>query len=63
MRKKINESIPKHDEVIVFKCKETNFPEIGIFQIYEDGLKEIFIPANDDVESLYNVEWWAELPK
>lgn len=53
---------PKKDEVILFKAKVSAYPEVGVFEIH-DAIEEIYIPANDDVELLENVEWWMKIPQ
>ena len=53
---------PKKDEVILFKVGKAFYPEVGVFQIH-DYIEEIYIPANDDVERLENVEWWMKIPQ
>ena len=58
----INKQKPEKNEVILFKSKVSFYPEVGVFEIH-DGVNEIYIPANDDVEQLENVEWWMKIPQ
>lgn len=54
----------KHNkQVILFKTIESNLPEVGIFETFDDGIEEVYIPANDDVEQIENIAWWMEIPK
>jgi hypothetical protein len=62
MKYTLKEKKPKCDQIIVFKAKNMNLPEIGIWSDFEDNPSEIYIPANDDVELIENIEWWMELP-
>lgn len=63
MKKYFKKNKPKQGEIIVFKVKSGFYPEIGVFQIFDNGTEEVYIPANDDVEELINIEWWCEVPK
>lgn len=62
MKKYFNKEKPSKDQIIGFKIKETTYPEIGVFQIFDNGIEEVYIPANDDVEQLENVDYWFEVP-
>lgn len=53
---------PEEKEVILFKAEKAFYPEVGVFEIH-DAIEEIYIPANDDVELLENVEWWMKIPQ
>jgi len=62
MKFTLKEKKPKNDEIIVFKAKKSTLPEIGIWSDFEDNQSEIYVPANDDVELIKNIEWWMEVP-
>lgn len=62
MKKHFNKEKPSNDQIIVFKVKKIFYPEIGVFQTFDNGIEEVYIPANDDVEQLTNIEWWCKLP-
>lgn len=63
MKKYFRKDKPKQDEIIVFKATKAFYPEIGVFKMFDNGTEEVYIPANDDVEPLINIEWWSEVPK
>lgn len=63
MKKYFRKDKPQQDDVIVFKAKMSFYPEIGVFQMFDNGTEEVYIPANDDAEQLTNIEWWCEVPK
>jgi hypothetical protein len=62
MKKYFRKDKPKQDEVIVFKAAKAFYPEIGVFQMFDNGTEEVYIPANDDTEQLINIEWWIKAP-
>jgi len=63
MKKKYFKDVkPVKDQIIVFKTTNDFYPEIGVFQTFDNGIEEVYIPANDDVEKLINIEWWCEIP-
>ena len=62
MKYTLIEKEPNNKQVIVFKSKINKLPEIGIYDIYET-VSEIYIPANDDVEQIENIEWWFPIPE
>lgn len=63
MKKFFPKDKPEKGEVIVFKCKKSKLPEIGIFETFENGsIEEVYVPANDDVENISNIEWWFSIP-
>ena len=61
MKYTLDKKKPEKDQIIVFKIKKAFYPEIGVWQTFDNGIEEVYIPANDDVEILENVEWWMEL--
>ena len=63
MKKYFRKDKPTKDQIIVFKATKAFYPEIGVFQTFDNGIEEVYIPANDDVEQLINIEWWCEVPK
>lgn len=62
MRKYFKKEKPIKNQIIVFKAKSSIYPEIGIFQTFENGNEEIYIPSFDEVERTLNIDWWAEIP-
>ena len=62
MRYKLKDRKPENKETIIFKSKDGKLPEIGIWDEYET-VSEIYVPANDDVEEVKNIEWWAKIPQ
>jgi hypothetical protein len=62
MKKHFKKEKPAQDQVIVFKAINAFYPEIGVFQMFDNGNEEVYIPSNDDVEQLTNIEWWMEVP-
>jgi len=62
MKKYFRKEKPIQDQVIVFKASKAFYPEIGVFQMFDKGKEEVYIPSNDDVEQLINIEWWMEVP-
>lgn len=63
MKKYFRKEKPKNNQIIGFKTIESFFPEIGVFQTFDNGIEEVYIPANDDVEQLINIEYWFEIPQ
>lgn len=63
MKKYFEKDKPIKKQVIIFKTKEGFYPEIGVFETFENGVEEVYVPANDDVEQLENIEWWSEVPE
>lgn len=63
MKKYFRKEKPSNEQVIGFKADKAHYPEIGIFQSFENGIEEVYIPANDDVEQLINIEYWFEVPQ
>lgn len=63
MKKYFKKEKPNNKQVILFKTIESNLPEVGIFETFDDGIEEVYIPANDDVEQIENIAWWIEIPK
>lgn len=63
MKYTLKEKKPNKDQVIVFKSKNSTLPEIGIWDDFKDSPSEIYVPANDDVELLKNIEWWMPIPE
>tara|TARA_R110000772_G_scaffold5691_2_gene20349 strand:- start:8037 stop:8228 length:192 start_codon:yes stop_codon:yes gene_type:complete len=63
MWKTIKEEKPKHDQVILIRCKKSKFPEVGIWNDFEDHKSEVYIPANDDVEMIGNIDKWMPIPQ
>lgn len=62
IKKDIKKEKPNKDQVILFKSKKSKLPEVGIWQEFDNNIKEIYIPAYDDVEMINNIEWWSEIP-
>lgn len=63
MKYTLKQKKPINKQVIVFKVKKSKLPEIGICQEIDEVVTEIYIPSNDDSESLENIEWWMEIPE
>lgn len=63
MKKYFRKEKPKKDQIIGFKSIKGFYPEIGVFQIFDNGIEEVYIPANDDVEQLINIDYWFEVPQ
>lgn len=63
MKKYFRKEKPKKDQIIGFKATKEHYPEIGVFQTFDDGNEEVYIPANDDVEQLLEIEYWFEVPQ
>ena len=63
MKKCFTKEKPKKDQIIGFKTKKAFYPEIGVFQAFDNGIEEVYIPANDDVEQLINIEYWFVIPQ
>jgi len=63
MKKYFRKDKPNKDQIIGFKSKKGFYPEIGVFQTFDNGIEEVYIPANDDVEKLLEIEYWFEVPK
>lgn len=52
---------PENGDIIVFKAVGYELPEIGIYQIHKStsgDMVEVYIPANDETESIDNIKWW-----
>lgn len=62
MKKYFKKEKPKNKQIIGFKCFKSSFPEIGIFETFDYGFEEIYIPANDESEQLNNIDYWFEVP-
>ena len=54
--------IPYNNSLLIVGRKIKFEKEVGVFEIH-DAIEEIYIPANDDVEQLENVEWWMKIPQ
>jgi len=52
MKKYFRKEKPSNDQIIGFKATRAHYPEIGAFQTFDNGIEEVYIPANDDVEQL-----------
>ena len=63
MKKYFRKEKPKKDQIIGIKAKKAFYPEIGVFQTFDNGIEEVYIPANDDVEQLINIDYWFEVPQ
>lgn len=63
MKKYFKKEKPSKDQIIGFKAKKAFYPEIGVFQTFDNGIEEVYIPANDDVEQLLEIEYWFEVPQ
>ena len=63
MKKYFRKDKPINDQIIGFKAKKAHYPEIGVFKSLYDDVEEVYIPANDDVEQLINIEYWFEVPQ
>lgn len=61
MKYTLEQKKPDKDQIIVFKADRCSFPEIGIWSDFEDNPSEIYVPANDDVELVENIEWWMPI--
>jgi hypothetical protein len=61
MKYTLEQKKPSKDQIIVFKANNTNLPEIGIWDEFEDNPSEVYVPANDDVELVKNIEWWMPI--
>ena len=61
MKYTLEQNKPSKDQIIVFKASHSTFPEIGIWSDFEDNSSEIYVPANNDVELVKNVEWWMPI--
>ena len=63
MKYTLDKKKPNNKQVIVFKTKTGTIPEVGIWEEFDNDIKEIYVPSNDDVEQIVNVEWWMEIPE
>ena len=63
MKKYFRKEKPSKDQIIGFKTEKGFYPEIGVFQTFDNGIEEVYIPANDDVEQLINIDYWFEVPQ
>ena len=63
MKKYFRKEKPSNDQIIGFKATKAHYPEIGVFQKFDNGIEEVYIPANDDVEQLINIDYWFEVPQ
>ena len=63
MKKYFRKDKPNNDQIIGFKTTKGHYPEIGVFQKFDNGNEEVYIPANDDVEQLVNIDYWFEVPQ
>ena len=63
MKKYFKKDKPINDQIIGFKAKKAHYPEIGVFKSYDNGIEEVYIPANIDVEQLINIKYWFEVPQ
>jgi len=61
MKYTLGQKKPSKDQIIVFKASHSTLPEIGIWSDFEDNPSEIYVPANDDVELVKNLEWWMPI--
>lgn len=61
MRFTLEQKKPNKDQIIVFKSKYVLLPEIGVWSEFDDNPSEIYVPANDDVEQIENIEWWMPI--
>lgn len=62
MWKKISDEKPNHDQLILIKCRNQPLPEVGIWSNYGDNESEVYIPSNDESETIENIEYWMEIP-
>ena len=62
MKKYFKEEKPKKDQVIGFKSKISCFPEIGLFQKFNNGIEEVYIPALEKSKKLRDIDYWFETP-
>jgi len=62
MKYTLKEKKPNQDQTIVFKATHSRLPEIGVWYDYADKPSEVYVPANDDVELIKNIEWWMPIP-
>lgn len=62
MWKTLKEQKPKHNQIILIKCKKSTLPEVGMWNDFENNKSEVYIPANDDVELIVNIEKWMPIP-
>jgi hypothetical protein len=64
MKKYFKKEKPSKGQIIGFKANNVSiYPEIGVFQSFDNGVEEVYVPANDDTEQLANIEYWFELPQ
>ena len=63
IKKYFEKEKPKNDQIILVKAINSSLPEIGVYQIFENGDEEVYIPAYDDVEKLIYIQWWCEIPE
>ena len=63
MKKYFRKEKPKNNQIIGFKATKESFPEIGVFQTFDNGIEEVYIPVIDDVEQLINIDYWFEIPQ
>ena len=54
---------PENEQMILFKCKGQKIPEVGVWQEFPNGICEVYIFANDDVELPENIEKWMPIPE
>jgi hypothetical protein len=57
MKKYFRKEKPSNNQIIGFKATKAHYPEIGVFQSFDNGIEEVYIPANDDVEQLINIDY------
>lgn len=57
------EETPKHEDLIIIKCKNASFPEVGVYLTHSNFVSDVYLPANDDAEKVENIEKWLLIPK
>lgn len=62
-KKYFNKEKPNDNQIIGFKAIDEPFPEIGIYQSFENGDEQVYIPANGDVEYIKNIDYWFKVPQ
>ena len=63
MKKYFKKEKPSDRQITGIKTTESHYPEIGVFQIFDNGNEDVYIPANDDIEKLINIDYWFEVPQ
>lgn len=63
MKKYFRKEKPSNDQIIGFKATKSHYPEIGVFQKFNNGFEEVYIPANDESEDINAIDFWFEVPQ